>query len=213
MRIYISGSADTCQNYSRAVTLVGGTPCFDGTPDTCGALLLPGGGDVEPWRYGQKNTASRQLELERDARELALLEQFLARGKPVLGICRGMQVINVFFGGDLIQDLPGHSAAGGADRLHPVRTAPSFLRELCGAACTVNSAHHQAVGKLGTGLDAVQWAQDGTVEALCHKTLPVWGVQWHPERLSPTGGSTVSGLSVYRAFLALAQQTQEFLTK
>ncbi len=71
----------------------------------------------------------------------------------------------------------------GVDRRHGVRTADSFLRRICGEEAVVNSAHHQAVDRLGQGLEAVQWAPDGVVEAAEHRTLPVWGVQWHPERL------------------------------
>lgn len=204
MRVYILGDPKTYENYGRAVTLAGGIPCFDGDPDACGGLLLPGGGDMEPWRYGQENTASRDLEPERDARELALLDQFTRQGKPVLGICRGMQSINVFFGGDLVQDWPGHGAVDGVDRLHTVRTAPSFLRSLYGQTCTVNSCHHQVIGRLGDDLKALQWAEDDVVEGFRHRTLPVWGIQWHPERLlNATDGTTVNGLNLYRAFLSL----------
>lgn len=84
-----------------------GFPASRAGPADCDCLLLPGGGDMESWRYGQKNTAGRDLEPERDALELDLLADFTALGKPVLGICRGMQSINVFFGGDLVQDWPG----------------------------------------------------------------------------------------------------------
>lgn len=202
MRVYISGDAKTHENYSRAVALAGGIPCFDDVPGSCDALLLPGGGDMEPWRYGQENTASRDLEPERDARDLALLESFTRQRKPVLGICRGMQTINVFFGGDLVQDWPGHSAVHGVDRLHPVQTAPSLLRTLYGPVSIVNSCHHQTIGRLGDDLEAVQWAEDGVVEAFFHKSLPVWGIQWHPERLlEPSTSGTVNGLALYRAFL------------
>lgn len=184
--IFIFGKEKQYINYRRAVETAGGQAFFSDTPGPamdCAGLLLPGGGDLEPWRYGQPNTASRELEPERDAAELLLLERFTAAGKPVLGICRGLQTINVFFGGTLIQDLPGHSAVDGADRRHGVRTADSFLRRICGEEAVVNSAHHQAVDRLGQGLEAVQWAPDGVVEAAEHRTLPVWGVQWHPERL------------------------------
>ena len=197
-QVYIWGEEARFSNYRRAVELAGGQPCFHGDPAGCAALLLPGGGDLEPWRYGQENTASRDLEPERDREELALLAKFLAAGKPVLGICRGMQAVNVFFGGTLTQDLPGHDAVDGADRLHGVRTAPSPLRQFCGAACVVNSAHHQAVDRVGTGLRPVQWAADGVIEALCHETLPVWAVQWHPERLEEP-----QGLALMRAFVGL----------
>lgn len=186
--IFIFGEADRYVNYRRAVTDAGERVVFSETleaAETCSGLLLPGGGDLEPWRYGQSNTASRSLEPKRDAAELLLLERFTAAGKPVLGICRGLQTVNVFFGGTLVQDLPGHSALEDGDRFHPVRTtAPSFLSPICGEEEEVNSAHHQAVDRLGSGLKAVQWTSDGVVEALEHRKLPVWGVQWHPERLT-----------------------------
>ena len=95
-----------------------------------------------------------------------------------------MQVLNVFFGGTLLQDLPGHSQWNGIDRLHRLRAVPSVLRDLLGDSPVVNSAHHQAVDRLGSGLQAVQWAPDGTVEAVVHQSLPVWGVQYPPERLA-----------------------------
>ena len=197
MTVYLWGDAERYGNYRRAVERVGGTVRFGGSPSGCSGLLLPGGGDLEPWHYGQENTASRGLEPERDAAELALLEFFTTRRLPVLGICRGLQTINVFFGGTLCQDIPGHAARNGADRLHRVRTAPSPLRELCGEEGVVNSAHHQAADRIGAGLRPVQWADDGVVEALCHRTLPVWAVQWHPERLAKTAGP-----ALLTAFLA-----------
>ena len=196
--VYIWGEATRYENYRRAVEAAGGTVRFGGTPEGCDALLLPGGGDMEPWRYGQSNTASRGLEPERDTAELMLLERFTAAGKPVLGICRGIQVINVFFGGTLCQDLPGHSTVDGHDSFHTVRTARSPLLAVCGPLCRVNSAHHQAADAPGRGLRAVQWAEDGAVEAVCHDCLPVWGVQWHPERLPGELGGRL-----LRAFLAL----------
>ena len=185
--VFLWGQPGQYPNYQRALKAAGAAVRLSqdlSGADRCSALLLPGGGDMEPWRYGQVNTASRGLEPDRDRAELLLLERFTAAGRPVLGICRGMQVLNVFFGGTLLQDLPGHSQAAGRDRLHRVRTAPSPLRELYGQDVVVNSAHHQAADRLGSGLRAVQWAPDGVVEAAVHETLPAWGVQWHPERLS-----------------------------
>lgn len=204
-QIYIWGREEQYRNYARAVAAAGGTARFGGGVEECDALLLPGGGDLEPWRYGQKNAASRDLDPDRDRAELALLEQFMAEGKPVLGICRGIQTVNVFFGGTLIQDLPGHSAADGVDRLHRIRTLTSPFSTLYGGECVVNSAHHQAVDRLGSGLRAVQWTGDGVIEAVCHRTLPVWAVQWHPERLRGPFAKqgTADGNMLFAWFLTL----------
>lgn len=203
--VYIWGDAGRFANYRRWVESAGGRAVFGdgaaGQGARWDALLLPGGGDLEPWRYGQENTASRGLEPERDGAELRLIQEFVSAGKPVLGVCRGLQVINVFFGGTLAQDIPGHSAWEDGDRLHAVRTAPSPLRDLLGERAEVNSAHHQAADRLGRGLRAVQWAEDGVVEALCHRRLPVWAVQWHPERLGDPG----PGRRLMGAFLALGR--------
>ncbi len=202
--VYIWGRAERFENYRLWVEAAGGRPVFGrdslGQGAAWDALLLPGGGDLEPWRYGRENTASRGLEPERDEAEFQLLQDFTAAGKPVLGVCRGLQSVNVFFGGTLIQDIPGHGVLeDGRDRLHRVRTAPSPLPGSPGERLTVNSAHHQAADRLGSGLRAVQWTADGVVEALCHERLPVWAVQWHPERLAPPE----TGRRLLGAFLEL----------
>jgi len=197
IRLYIWGKTEQYGNYQRSIEREGGAVRFGGTPEGCDGLLLPGGGDLEPWRYGQENTASVGLEPKRDAAEMELLSWFTDAKKPVLGICRGMQSINVFFGGTLLQDIAEHSASEGIDRRHRVYTAASPLRSICGETCTVNSAHHQAVDRLGAGLEATQWAEDGIVEAICHASLPVWGLQWHPERLEGEVGRRF-----FRYFLA-----------
>ena len=181
--VYIPGDPVRFVNYRRCVERCGGVYVDAEAADM---LLLPGGGDVEPWRYGAENTASA-VEPGRDEAEFRLLETFLAAGKPILGVCRGLQVINVYFGGTLHQDIPGHSQVQGRDRRHGSRIAPSILRELYGDALEVNSAHHQAVDRLGAGLRAVQWGEDGVVEALVHDCFPILALQWHPERLEETG--------------------------
>ena len=199
--VYLWGSPERYGKYRRAVERAGGRIQWGGDPAGCAGLLLPGGGDLEPWRYGQEDRACRNLEPDRDAAELKLLAWFADRKLPVLGICRGLQTINVFFGGTLCQDIPGHIGTGECDARHAVYTAPSILRLICGEDCAVNSAHHQAADRLGAGLEAVQWAGDGVVEALCHRTLPVGGVQWHPERLPGEMGALV-----FRIFLARCRQ-------
>lgn len=155
----------------------------------CDALLLPGGGDIDPARYGQENRGSLDIDQERDALEFGLLRDALSQGLPVLGVCRGCQLLNVAFGGTLYQDIPDHNAIDNKDRLHPSRCIDPVLSSLYGGEFIINSVHHQAVDRLGEGFRAVQWAPDGIVEAIRHDTLPVFGVQWHPERLrEPTDG-------------------------
>ena len=205
--ILISGSAEVFRNYDLAVRAAGGMAVFANDSQLlprCHGLLLPGGGDVEPWRYGQRNVACRNMDPNRDALEFQLLERFQTQQKPVLGICRGMQLLNVFFGGTLLQDISGHSqTANEIDRLHRVRTTHSFLISLYGERQVINSAHHQAVERLGNGLRAVQWSADGIVEAVEHEELPIWGVQWHPERMRGTMASSgaADGDSLFQAFV------------
>ena len=192
MRVYLGGNPEVYRNYQRAVERAGGTIQFGGSPRTCDALLLPGGGDLEPWRYGQENRGSHQTDPERDEREFRLLEEFLQSGKPILGICRGLQVINVFFGGTLIQDLPGHSAVDGKDRFHEGFTTDCDLRRLWGGErMIVNSAHHQAIDRVGEGLRVIQRAEDGIIEGIRHESLPILALQWHPERLETPAGAAV----------------------
>ena len=136
----------------------------DAAADCC-ALLLPGGGDI-------RGTL--------DGKESAVIQSFVDRQRPVLGICRGMQAINVFFGGTLYDFVPGHQANSGDISHKTYASGP--LAALLGKTPVVNSNHHQAIKMLGRDLTICQWADDGIVEGICHQTLPIWGVQWHPER-------------------------------
>lgn len=183
--ILLPGAPGQFPNYEQALVRAGAVPCFDGGTG-CDGLLLPGGGDVHPRFYGGRWQDCRSVDEARDLLELELTAAFLAAGKPVLGVCRGLQVLNVALGGDLLQHVEGHGQVQGADGLHETR-AVGFVRALYGPRFTVNTAHHQAVGRLGRGLQAVQWTADGVVEAAAHRTAPVWGVQWHPERLMEGG--------------------------
>jgi len=191
-RVYIPGGPERCLNYRNAVLRCGGS--LTETAEEAELLFLTGGGDVEPWRYGAENAGSYGMNPERDENELALLEKFLKDGKQVFGVCRGLQLINVYFGGTLFQDIPSHSQIEGKDSVHGSRTEESFLRELYGEELQINSAHHQAADRLGKGLRVIQRAEDGTVEALIHESLPVLGVQWHPERFAPTGDALIRAL-------------------
>ena len=189
-------------NYINALHAAGFSPA--GEPTRADALLLPGGGDLHPRLYGQSFAGSADIDESRDASELSLVRTFAAQKKPIFGICRGLQLINVAFGGTLHQHIDGHSQIDGNDRLHETHTDDPLLRSLYGGRFTVNSAHHQSVACPGSKLCAVQWAADGTVEALRHRTLPIFAVQWHPERLCGkfARSNAIDGLILLREFFS-----------
>lgn len=158
---------------------------------TCEGLLLPGGGDITPAFFGQKNNGSKNIDTELDIIQLQALELAVRYQKPVLGICKGMQIINVYFGGTIIQHMKDYKvhAYEDGDRFHNSSIEPdTYLHKLYGDTLFVNSAHHQCLGRLGKDIIPAQYATlTHTPEAIYHKTLPIYGVQWHPERFSPIG--------------------------
>lgn len=172
--------------YSDALFICGMTACshlngdenllaerFDG-------LLLSGGGDISSNLFGmKKHKKCKTPDFRRDNEEFALIGAFCAKRKPILGICRGIQLINVFFGGDLIQDIPNHNT-----QKHAIKIMPdNFLSLKYGNEITVNSYHHQAIGRLARGFSAIAYSKDGVIEAIIHNNLPILGIQWHPERM------------------------------
>ena len=152
----------------------------------CDGLLLPGGGDIDPKFYGQERIpACGEPNLLRDAAEPPLLRAFLAADKPVLGICRGIQFLNIYFGGTLYQDIPVECGVIHSDVVHKVRLEEgTWMRDLFDSAELVtNSHHHQGVKKLADDFIVAARSEDGMVEAAIHKTLPIFATQFHPERM------------------------------
>ena len=158
-------------------------------------LVLSGGPDVDPARYGDdrhpETTESTASRLRRDAIELTLVEAVSGGLVPTLAICRGIQVLNVARGGGLVQHLPevsagAHAGTPGGFASHEVKLEPGTVvaRAIGRDTAEVRTRHHQAVdpARLGRGLEPVAWADDGTVEAVEDSSLPfLVGVQWHPE--------------------------------
>lgn len=148
-------------------------------------VVVAGGADVEPARYGEvPDPRTGPPARERDAWETALIEAAIAQHVPLLGICRGMQLLNVALGGTLHQHLDGHTGGPGVFGEHPViPVAGTAYAAAVAEPDVVPTYHHQAVDRLGSGLTASAHAPDGTVEAVeltGHHSL-VLGVQWHPE--------------------------------
>jgi gamma-glutamyl-gamma-aminobutyrate hydrolase PuuD len=190
-----SGSGSGPHRYDRLVGALDG-------------LLLIGGGDIDPGRYGQEanpdNGGTNRL---RDDLEIGLLDAALARDLPVLAVCRGLQLLNVALGGDLVQKLPDvigsrdHQPRAGAFGEIAVRTEEgSTVRRLLGEQATVLCCHHQAVATPGRGVRITARSADGVVEAV---ELPghrfVVGVQWHPEEAGDA--------RLFEALVAAAQVT------
>ena len=193
-------------HYLRAVTAAGGFPIvLPALPDRCdealdlvSGLLLIGGGDIEARRLGTANhPRAKFFNPLRDEFELAIIPEAIKRRMPLLGVCRGEQLLNVALGGTMYQDIGDeqgstfeHLQEDTPDQpVHAVSVAPeSCLAAILGTTqVSVNSTHHQAVRDPAPGLSAVAWAQDGVIEAIesCDNTKGfILGVQWHPERLA-----------------------------
>lgn len=190
-RILIAGKPDKVKNYMQALDAVGaeGVELFECTwkeAVSFSGLLLPGGGDIAPELFGQINQGSVNIDETLDRIQFKVLDEYCKKKKPVLGICKGIQLINVYFGGTILQHLStahNHRDCDGDQYHMTIATKDSLLTSIYGLRFSVNSAHHQGIGYLGAGLEAIQFAEDRVVEGIVHKELPIIGVQWHPERI------------------------------
>ena len=180
-------------DYARGVYQAGGMPVhlpMDADPADwvhhLDGLVLTGGADIDPGRYEHENTDSA-VELERDDVEFVMYDTARADGIPVLGICRGFQLINVHHGGTLDQSVPEHARYDipPGEPSHDIAIdTGSVLRELYGAAHRVNSLHHQTAAEIGDGLSVTARAHDGVAEGLQTDDGRVVAVQWHPEMMT-----------------------------
>ena len=213
-KILLSTGTSDPSAYVEAVQAAGGDPTAVYCPqyeDRFDGLILCGGVDVHPKYYGEPIDGSVNIDDKRDSAEMELVRAFLAAGKPIFGICRGCQLLNIYFGGTLVQHLPtfeGHTAeTDGVYIPHAATAEPgSLLAEVYGTEFTVNSHHHQAVKDLAPGFRVtMRSADDGVVEAIEHETLPIFAVQWHPERMSGrfSTDDTVDGVPILRKFVEM----------
>lgn len=181
--------------------------------EICDGFLFVGGPDIEPWRYGQELLPECGAQnIQRDAMEWKLMEAALAADKPILGVCRGIQVLNTVLGGTLYQDIPSqyntelcHSMPEPPyNRMaHPFRVVEGTPLADLPIPEGVNSRHHQAILDLAPGLEIMAYAADGIVEAawMPEKRF-VWAVQWHPEAFWEEEGMNIE---LFRALVEAAK--------
>ncbi len=180
--------------YTDALYRAGGVPlltcglCAEEMAQLCDGLLLSGGADLDPVLYGEEILNDTvKIKPERDTFEWELFHAFYRLGKPIFGICRGCQVINVAMGGTLYQDLVEQMGLVHFDTelRHEVQAAAgSVLYNLFGEVFCTNSTHHQAVKDTAEGLRVTARSREGIVEAFEHESLPIFATQFHPERLT-----------------------------
>ena len=212
-KILVYGNRTILHHYEAALTAVGLRPVFTQTvppSEDYDGLLLAGGGDLHPSFYQEEIQNCRDIQLQRDQDELALIQRFLRLRRPILGICRGIQVLNVAFGGSLCQHIPSadahRSLPEAGDQYHPLHAKKGgFLRRLYGADFTVNSAHHQAIQKPGKGVRVIARSPDGIIEGISVGPL-IHGLQFHPERMGFGHPHTPEGIRVFEFFASLCPQ-------
>lgn len=212
-RIVLPVLSRNVDNYVNALKRAGAIPVIVSDLnslhiDETDGLLLPGGVDINPARYSRDNAGSMEIDDRLDQLQFSVLKMFVEKRKPVLGICRGHQLINVYFGGTLNQNIlthqkHEHSKVTG-DQYHEADSLQdTWIHSLYGNHFIVNSAHHQAVEKIGKHLHADLYSTDDhVVEGMHHTQLPVYSVQWHPERCYPSAETDcVNGDAVFNYFI------------
>lgn len=173
------------------------------------SLIIPGGIDVDPALYNQeKDPTVIHIDRAFDDIQLKAIDYFVKNNKPILGICRGMQLLNVYFGGTLVQNIDTdivHSIPDHKDAFHEIENdVNSFMYDLYGERCIVNSLHHQSVNQCGKGIIDISKSSDGIIEAARHISLPIMMFQFHPERMALNrDNDTVDGIKIFNMFFGL----------
>ena len=185
--------------------------CPDVSTDYDG-LILCGGNDIDPAYYNEEINGSVNLDVKRDSSEFKLARAFIDAKKPIMGICRGYQLINIAFGGTLCQNIENskeHCSFSDYDLIHTVTAEKdNFVSDLYGKKFWVNSFHHQAINRLGNNLEVIATTLDNKIiEGIKHQTLPIFGVQWHPERMcfSRKRNDTVDGRFLFEYFIGMCK--------
>lgn len=211
-------------DYFNSVILAGGSPlmipvstnkqAIEDIVELCDGIILTGGVDVNPRLYGEEiSPKCGEISTLRDDYEMMLIDACMKYHKPIFGICRGIQILNVYFKGTLHQDvymLDGtinHGQKGSRENgcHNVVLSDESQLIDVCGKVLDANSYHHQAIKKVGEGFIVTGKSSDGIVEVLEHTTLPIFAVQFHPEILASHHEQM---LNIFKHFISVAQNKE-----
>ena len=215
---------DPYNNYIKAVKEFGGIPrtLYPGVSEEAYAnidgLLLTGGPDIDPSYFGEEAHETTEIKYARDALELFLFKRIMKKNRPVFGICRGIQVMNVAMGGSLYQDIPSqftdhltHKIVENTDdSCHNIKIkSDSLLNKITGSpVIEVNSRHHQALKVISSGFVVTAQSKDGIIEAIEDRSdkFSMLGVQYHPERMIETTGFREHRRKLFEAFITAASK-------
>ena len=185
MQVFVYDNGLNLTNYLTALKNIGVNYVFSKNTTlikNCNALLLTGGGNIIPYLYGKPVSISYDYDAVCDVCEQYLIKQFVKQRKPIIGVCKGMQAINVFFGGTLTS-VENHFYTEKNARHKITNLKNSFLLPYFNKTIEVNSCHVEKLDVVAKSLQVCAVSEDGTIEAIKHKTLPIYGVQFHPERM------------------------------
>lgn len=189
--VFTNRIPEKTEEYLKALSSVGLEPVRGYTEvnfDDFDALLVPGGPDIDPSFYGQENIASRGMDYDFDRETLKCIDYFVKHDKPILGVCLGMQFLNIYFGGTLNQDIEGHKFKDGTV-FHTIKFVKgTVFHKIYGDTADTNTLHHQAIDKLGEGLIVNGRTDDGIIEALTNEKGNILAMQFHPEKMMDMGG-------------------------
>lgn len=189
-KVFIYGKSSNLKNYQKAITRIGATPVISKRLTTalnCDCLLLAGGGDIYPYFYGKKEISCYDKNLLRDISEFALVKYFLSKNACILGICRGLQLLNVYFGGTLHQKINNFNLhfLPNQDCYHKIFVKEKGeISDILSCLKIVNSSHRQSIDRLANGFKIIASSNDGTIEAIRHEKFKIYAFQFHPERLN-----------------------------